>query len=77
MITIAILAAATISGAIAGLVVLLRLGIAREESDSSLHGVPATRAAALTRRMVGWHGPVPQRIPQADHPAHRVKARQG
>jgi hypothetical protein len=31
--------------ATAVLVVLLRLGIAREESDSSLHGEPATRAA--------------------------------
>jgi hypothetical protein len=76
MITIAILTTVTISGAVAGLVVLLRLGIDREETDYSLHGEPATRAAALTRRIVGWRGPMPQ-SPQADHPADRVKARQG
>ena len=30
-------------------------GIAREESDNSLRGKPATLAAALTRRMVGFY----------------------
>ena len=76
MITIAILAAATISAAIAATVVLLQLGIAREESDSSLHGEPATRAAAATRRIVGWHGPLPRENAPADHPAHQAKAHQ-
>jgi hypothetical protein len=74
MITITILATACTATATAVLVILLRLGIGREESDSSLHGEPATRAAALTRRIVGWHGPIPQHLADADHQNHQAKA---
>lgn len=60
MITIAILAAAFIAGAIAAVVALLRLGIAREESDSSLRAEPATRVCAATRRLTGLHVHTPK-----------------
>jgi hypothetical protein len=70
MITIAILVATFIAGAIAGIIALLRLGIAREESDKSLLGEPATRAAAATRRIVGWYGSRPQLVSQAGRAAN-------
>jgi uncharacterized membrane protein len=70
MITIVILVATFIVGAIAGIIVLLRLGIAHEESDKSLPGEPATRAAAATRRVVGWYGTMPRIVSQADRVAN-------
>ena len=68
MITIMILIATFIAGAIAGIIALLRLGIAREECDKSLLDEPPTRAAAATRRIVGWYGS-PQLVNQVDHVA--------
>jgi len=38
---------------------MLRAGIAREESDNSLSGAPATLASALTRRTVGLYVRMP------------------
>jgi hypothetical protein len=61
MIIIVVVAAAFLAGAIAGVIVLLRAGIAREESDHSLLAEPATRAGAATRRMVGLYVRFPQR----------------
>jgi hypothetical protein len=55
VITIAILVAAISAIAIASVLTLLRAGIAREDSDQSLRRAPATRAAAMTRRMVGLY----------------------
>lgn len=52
MITIAILIATFLVGAITGAIVLLRAGIRREESDNSLFSAPRTRASAATRRIV-------------------------
>jgi hypothetical protein len=45
-------------------IVLLRVGIAREESDHSLLGGPRTRSALVTRRMVGLYVRTPD--PTAD-----------
>lgn len=68
MITITILAVVFIAGVITGIVALLRVGIAREENDRSLNRRPPTRAAAATRRVVGWHGSTPENV----IPLHRL-----
>jgi hypothetical protein len=49
------LVVALIAVAIIGLIVLVWLGIAREEADYSLKIGPSTRASAMTRRIVGLH----------------------
>lgn len=82
MITIVIAASAFLAGAIAGVIALLRAGIAREESDHSLLGDPATRATAATRRVVGLYVRTPRQAVEADRctgqrpawPAHRPPA---
>jgi uncharacterized protein YneF (UPF0154 family) len=60
MITIAIVVVALIVGAIVGAIALVRAGIAREESESSLRHEPPTRASAVTRRMVGHYVRTPK-----------------
>jgi hypothetical protein len=62
MITIAIVAIAFIAGAIAGVIALLRAGIAREESENSLRDEPPTRTSAATRHLVGLY----VRMPKSD-----------
>lgn len=52
---ITILVAAFIAAVTACAVVVLRAGIAREESEMSLLGQPSTRMAAMTRRAVGLY----------------------
>ena len=69
MIVIAILCAAIVAAFLAGAVVFLRVGIGREESDHSLLGAPATRAATLTRRIVGLYVRTP---PKAIGPGQAV-----
>jgi hypothetical protein len=66
MITVVIVASAFLAGVIAGVIVLLRSGIAREESDHSLLGDPATRATAATRRVVGLYVRTPERTIEGD-----------
>ncbi len=61
MTTVAILAVVFLTGAITGILVLVCTSISREETGSSLSKKPPTRAAATTRRLLGWHG-----IPAAD-----------
>jgi hypothetical protein len=61
MITIAILVATFLTGTIAGAIVLICVSIGREESRHSLMHKPPTRAAAATRRVVGFTTDVPQR----------------
>jgi hypothetical protein len=60
MIVIAILCAAIVAACLTGAVVFLRVGIGREESDHSLLGAPTTRAATLTRRIVGLYVRTPR-----------------
>jgi hypothetical protein len=67
MITIVIVASAFLTGVIAGVIALLRAGIAREESDHSLLRDPTTRAAAATRRVVGLYVRTPNEATEADH----------
>jgi hypothetical protein len=55
MIIIAILVAALLGSLTAGVVALVRAGVAHEESDRSLLRDPPTRAAAVTRRLVGLY----------------------
>ena len=69
MIAIVALAAAFISGAIASAIVLLRMGIAREESDKSLLDKPATRAARMTRCVFSVYVRAPRRTIEADDQA--------
>ncbi len=76
MITIGIAAAAFLVGVIAGVILLLRAGITREESDRSLLDEPATRAAKATRRVVGLYVRTPQRVTEADDLAARTDADQ-
>jgi hypothetical protein len=57
------LAVAAITAVLAVVVIaLLRAGIAREESDRSLLVGPRTRAASVTRRMVGLYVRTPDRV---------------
>jgi hypothetical protein len=56
MITIVILSAVFMAGAIAGIVALVCVSIRREESGGSLYGKAPSRGAAATRRLLGWHG---------------------
>jgi hypothetical protein len=67
MIIYALVAAAFVIGVIVGGIVLLRIGIAREERDRSMLGVPATRASGVTRRMVGLYVRAPRHVTRADH----------
>lgn len=60
MITIALLIVTLAAGAMAGAIVLPRAGIAREEAGNSLLRPPATRAAAVTRRIVNFQTQVTQ-----------------
>ena len=55
MLILVFLVVALIAVAIVGLIVLVWLGIAREEADYSLKIGPTTRASAMTRRIVGLH----------------------
>lgn len=66
MIIYALVAAAFVIGVIAAVTVLLRAGIAREERDHSLLDRPATRAAGVTRRMVGLYVRAPRYADRAD-----------
>jgi hypothetical protein len=66
MITVVILASAIPGAVIAGVIALLRAGIAREESDHSLLGDPTTRVTAATRRVVGLYVRTPERIAEAE-----------
>jgi hypothetical protein len=72
MITIAIFAAALVVGAIAGVIVLLRVGIGREKYDEAFLDEPSTRATAVTRRVVGLYVRTPQCRTQADDAADRT-----
>jgi hypothetical protein len=60
MIIIAIAATSFLVGVIAGVIVLLRAGINREESDRSLLDQPPTRAARATRRLIGLYVRTPR-----------------
>jgi hypothetical protein len=66
MIIYALVAAAFVIGIVVGGIVLLRAGIAREERDRSMLGVPATRASGVTRRMVGLYVRAPRYAIVAD-----------
>lgn len=59
MIIIAVLIVTFAAGAMAGAIVLLRAGIAREEADNSLLRKPSTRAAAATRRILDFKTQIP------------------
>jgi hypothetical protein len=74
MIIYALVAAAFVIGIVAAVIVLLRAGIAREERDHSLLDRPATRAAGVTRRMVGLYVRAPRYVISADQAAETRKA---
>ena len=74
MITIAILAVALVASVVAGAIALLRAGIGREESERSFLGEPPTRAAAVTRRVVGLYVRTPQRLAHDEQAAKPTKA---
>ncbi len=58
IVALVVLAVVFLAGAIAGVLILVCASIGREESLSSLNKRPPTRAAAATRRLVGWHATV-------------------
>ena len=66
MIIMTILVAALFGILTAGVVALVRAGIAREESDRSLLCDPPTRAAAVARRVVGLYVRTPELATQSD-----------
>jgi hypothetical protein len=75
MIVIVILAAAFLAAA--GVLVLLRIGIAREESEECLLDEPPTRTAAVTRRVVGLYVRMPEQVIQPDEAADPTDPGQG
>ena len=77
MITIAILAAALVTSVMAGAIVLLRVGIGREESEECLFDEPPTRTAAVTRRVVGLYVRMPEQVIQPDDAADQTDPEQG
>jgi hypothetical protein len=58
MVTVVVLAVVFLTGGIVGVLALVCASIGREESLNSLGKKPPTRAAAATRRLVGWHDTV-------------------
>src|SRR5205809_6637233 len=66
MIAITVIAVASLASVPAGVLALVRAGIAREGSDNSLRSEPATLAAALTRCIVGLYVCLPENVTQAD-----------
>jgi hypothetical protein len=68
MIAVALLAIAFAAGALAGVAVLLRLGISREDSRRSLRGYPETRSAAATRRVLGLYASMPPGVSAPGNP---------
>ena len=74
MIIYVLVAAAFVIGVIAAVIVLLRVGIAREERDHSLLDRPATRAAGVTRRMVGLYVRAPRYAIRPDQATAARKA---
>jgi hypothetical protein len=77
MIAITAITVATIAGAMACVVAVVRASIAREESGNSLRGEPPTLAAALTRHIVGLYVRLPERGGHGEHEADRPDAGQG
>lgn len=74
MIVIAIAAIAFLAGVIAGVMVLVRAGISREESDRSLIDEPPTIAAKATRRLVGLYVRTPHNAAGShDAQGHRAE----
>jgi hypothetical protein len=66
---------AFLAGAIVGVIALVCVSIGREDSRKSLADEHPTRAAAATRRVVGWHGEPPRIVPVTDRSADRVGTR--
>lgn len=56
MLIVLILVGAVVSVSLVGVVAVVQIGVAREESERSLRFQPATRTSAMTRRIVGAHG---------------------
>lgn len=78
VIIIMVLAVAVfVASLIAGALMFVRAGIAREEADHSLRARPATRIAAVTRRVVGLHVRMPLDLPQGSETTARSGAGQG
>lgn len=71
MITVVVIFAAFVAAAITVIVALLRLGIAREETGHhSLYSEPPTVAAAISHRLLDWHGPVPSDAVKSNYAAN-------
>jgi hypothetical protein len=64
--------AAFLAGAIAAVLVLLRMGMASEKPDTTLSSHPPTRSAAATRRVVGLYVQTPRSAGQPDHGTDRT-----
>jgi hypothetical protein len=56
MLIVVFLVTAVAGASIVGVIAVVQIGIACEESDRSLMLRPATLASAVTRRIVGAHG---------------------
>lgn len=74
MTAIAVLAVVFAVGALAGIIAMLRLGIAREESRRSLRGYPDTRSATATRRVLGLYVGVPANVSAPGSPDEPLRA---
>ncbi len=73
--TVITILVAFLAGAITGVLVLLRVGMASEDRDKPLFYEPPTRSAAATRRVVGLYvTPSPRSTGPADQPADRTSA---
>ncbi len=72
MITITIIASMVLAILAAVVLAFLRASIRREVSASSLRGEPPTRAASVTRRVLGLYAQAPQRVAEPGHAGERA-----
>ena len=77
MIIMAIVAVTLLVAALAGSLVLVRLGINREEREDRFSGEAHTRISAATRAVTGLHVRTPERADDADYPPNEIDVDQG
>jgi hypothetical protein len=77
MIIMAIVAVTLLVAALAGVLVLVRLGISREERADRFSGEAQTRISAATRAVTGLHVRTPGRAADADYATNGIDADQG
>ena len=77
MIIIAIVAVTLLLAALAGVLVLVRLGISSEEREDCLSGEAQTRITVAARAVTGLYVRTPERADDADYVANGIDTAKG